>query len=354
MNGRIRFLAPILACTVLAAAQGHAATPLSFLPASVLFGAQPARPVCAPAFAQPAAGLSKASALLGGAPSALERMREQQVTASLAPASTPPCTALPAAPERTALVFAPLGTGALPQAFPAAPAPGEFLASRRLAVGHTTFDGQWARVSHATLGSGAVSRIGMASGLSGLARLKAVNSWANAHVRYAEDRVLFGQADYWADARETLRRRAGDCEDIAILKLQLLAAAGVPREAMFLTIARDLVRHADHALLIVRDGGTFWILDNATDVLVDAGPSADYRPIFSFGQNGKWLHGYAGQIAAAAPAQVPVPAAAMVALSASLIDAPAIAVPALDFAVLDAGAPPAAAIEPVRLALNAR
>ena len=67
---------------------------------------------------------------------------------------------------------------------------------------------------------------------------------------YVDDRVLYGEADYWATAGETLRRREGDCEDIAIVKMQLLAAHGVRREDMSLVIARDQVRGADHALLV--------------------------------------------------------------------------------------------------------
>jgi len=359
MNSRARFLAPVLACTVLVAGPAHAASTLAFLPAAILFGAQPApltrcetQPASlAPApVPPPAAFTSKAAALLGGAPSALERMREQQVSGAISPmAAACPAPAVPMV--ESALAIAPVAP--LPPAL--APAlPGEFLASRRLAIAHTAFDSQWSRVSHATLDEGMVRRMGVATpGQTVAARLQAVNAWANAHIRYAEDRTLFGTADYWASAGETLRRGAGDCEDIAILKLQLLAAMGLPRETMFLTIARDLVRHADHALLIVRDGERFWMLDNATDALIDAGPSADYRPVFSFGQNGKWLHGYASQIAAA-PVAPPVPAERGVTLSAGLIDAPALRAPQLDPQMFGGPSLDAPLAEPLRLALNVR
>ena len=363
MNSRVRFLAPVLACAVLVAGPAHAASTLAFLPAAILFGAQPAPPagcetqpaslVPAPV-PPPAAITSKAAALLGGAPSALERMREQQVSGAM-PAMAGACPTHAVPMETTALAIAPVTSPAPALApNPAPPLPGEFLASRRLAIAHTAFDAQWNRVSHATLDEGMVRRMGVAaSGQPVAARLQAVNAWANAHIRYAEDRTLFGTADYWANAGETLRRGAGDCEDIAILKLQLLAAMGLPRDAMFLTIARDLVRHADHALLIVRDGERFWMLDNATDRLIDAGPSADYRPVFSFGQNGKWLHGYASQIAAA-PVALPVPAERGVTLSAGLIDAPALRAPLLDPQMFDTPSLDAPVAEPRRLAFNAR
>jgi predicted transglutaminase-like cysteine proteinase len=124
------------------------------------------------------------------------------------------------------------------------------------------------------------------------ALLAAVNAWTNTHIRYAEDSALYGKTDYWADAPTTLHRGAGDCEDIAIVKMQLLAAAGVSRSDMYLTIARDLARHADHAMLVVRQGDKHWLLDNATSEVLDANSQADYRPIMSFSGSRKWLHGY--------------------------------------------------------------
>jgi predicted transglutaminase-like cysteine proteinase len=167
--------------------------------------------------------------------------------------------------------------------------PDDFLASKRLAVSRTGFDKQWNRVRRGTLSA---SLTGIARGNPGEATIAAVNAWANARIRYVEDRELYGQADYWADARTTLRRRAGDCEDIAIAKMALLAGAGVRREDMYLTIAHDLVRNADHALLVVKSGGRYWLLDNNIDRLLDASEANDYRPILSYSSTGKWLHGY--------------------------------------------------------------
>ena len=169
------------------------------------------------------------------------------------------------------------------------PGADDFLGSRRLAVRKTGFDMQWNRVRRGTLG---VSLTGIRGGSSSQATIAAVNSWANAKIRYVEDRQLYGQADYWADAKTTLRRRAGDCEDIAIAKMALLAGAGVRREDMYLTIARDLARNADHALLVVKSEGKFWLLDNNTDIVADASAANDYRPILSYSASGKWLHGY--------------------------------------------------------------
>lgn len=240
---------------------------------------------------------SKTSAILGGAPSKLELISSQQ---GAQPARSSPGLAgnrlEPAAggvhcQQLARLRSAAPFTGAVART----PAnPDNFLGSARLPLRRTSFDAQWDRVRTVGLSSGALSSLAaVRTGTPDRATLAAVNAWSNRQVRYQEDRDLFGQADYWATASSTLRRGAGDCEDIAIVKMQALAALGVPRSDMYLTIARDTVRNADHALLVVRLEGKYWLLDNATDTPLDAAVSYDYRPIMSFSTSGKWLHGYA-------------------------------------------------------------
>lgn len=169
------------------------------------------------------------------------------------------------------------------------PGTGDFLASHRLAVTQTAFDGPWNRVRAGRLPAGVVQPL---AALGGNARLAAVNAWANHRIRYVEDSEQYGRADFWAPAATTLMARAGDCEDIAIVKMQMLAALGVDQADMFLTVARDRVRNQDHALLIVKSEGRFWLLDNATDTLLDASQSNDYLPILTFSGSNKWLHGF--------------------------------------------------------------
>ena len=176
---------------------------------------------------------------------------------------------------------------------PVPSAPGDFLASKRLLIRHTSFDRDWNRVRGSGLSKNAAkSVVPLAGGGPSAATLTAVNRWTNSSIHYAEDRQLYGQADHWATAGETLRRREGDCEDIAIVKMQLLAAYGVKREDMSLVIAHDLARDADHALLVVKLDGRMWLLDNSTDQVLDAAQAYDYRPILSFSEGKKWIHGY--------------------------------------------------------------
>lgn len=254
--------------------------------------------------AAPNAMLSKSAAILGGRVSKLDLIAAQQgpqadlpagAVAGFAAAAVQPrmdAGQVPAAQGINCVAFA--RAAASPRNFQAGQRPDplgseDFLASRRLAVAKTTFDPAWERVSTGRVPSGVVHPM---AGLSGQARLAAVNAWANDHIRYAEDRDLYGRADFWAPAAATIMTGAGDCEDIAIVKMQMLAALGVDRSDMFLTVARDRVRNTDHALLIVKADGKFWMLDNATNMLLDASQNYDYLPVLTFSQGNKWLHGF--------------------------------------------------------------
>lgn len=232
------------------------------------------------------------AALISRAPvrtlSALDRMRMQQGEALVAPATVG---------EQPVLSIECAGLTAVTRVAPDQK-PGvstrslAFLHSRILPVSTTAFDADWRRVSHADAGAmrGAVAAIGGTS--AGRARIAGVNAWVNRKVAYTPDAKLYGKADHWATARETLARGKGDCEDYAIAKMAILAALGVPRSDMYLTIARDLVRQDDHAVLIVKHEGRSLLLDNATDELVDGDAANDYRPILSFSADRRYLHGY--------------------------------------------------------------
>lgn len=172
----------------------------------------------------------------------------------------------------------------------------DFLGSVALRVQRTPLDGAWAQSTAPLHGLGAGRAGALLASISTKApreKIETVNSWVNRHIRFSSDMALYGRADFWATADQTLNRMSGDCEDIAILKRQLLAPAGIPTSRMFLMITRDLVRRADHAVLVVETSEGPMLLDNSTDQLLDASKSNAYQPIFTFGANGKWLHGYA-------------------------------------------------------------
>jgi predicted transglutaminase-like cysteine proteinase len=173
------------------------------------------------------------------------------------------------------------GHGLAPAAFSTIP----------LAVNHTHFDARWSRVLHSGIGATAISR--QASHLGGKARLQSVNTAANRAIAYREDRANGKASDYWTNAGETLARGSGDCEDYAIAKMQLLLNAGVPSSDIFMVIGNDLTLGSAHAMLVVHQGGKFWVLDSLTNEIRPSESYTDFRPVLSFGAKGAWVHGYA-------------------------------------------------------------
>lgn len=257
---------------------------------------------------------SKAAQIIGGA-SALDAIRAQQAGAPTSHplfSSTPPKKFEPAAapvPQRSAgcaigaSPFASVGPIDLGQPafasrkaaqpfYAAAPRKDLVLGSRMVPIARTIFDAQWQRVgaNRANL-SATLVRVGGKDGQRS-ELVASVNRWVNREITHAEDIDLFGKSDYWADAATTLRLGKGDCEDFALLKMELLASAGVSRDDMVLTLARDLIRRRDHAVLLVKDGDGWLMLDNVGSAPLDASQSHGYRPVMSLGAKQSWLHGY--------------------------------------------------------------
>lgn len=235
------------------------------------------------------APVNKSAAILGTQLSALDRIRLSQTGMAAQDAAFAP-TPAPALTGRDCSSTSASQRFALP-ASQVAPA-GEYLGSRRIEIGKSKFDDDWNRVAKRGLSRSQAHRAIGRGSESASVLLDKVNRWVNSNIAYREDRNLFNKADYWADARSTLRSRKGDCEDLAILKMQLLAALGIDRDDMYLTITRDLVRNADHAVLIVNDGDRFFLLDNTTDEVLAAEAPLDYRPVLSFSRKKTWIHGY--------------------------------------------------------------
>ena len=68
--------------------------------------------------------------------------------------------------------------------------------------------------------------------------------------------------------------------------------AGFADRDLYLVVLRDLVRRADHAVLVVRAAGHMYVLDNGTDELLDSESVRDYRPILTFAAGATFTHGY--------------------------------------------------------------
>lgn len=93
-----------------------------------------------------------------------------------------------------------------------------------------------------------------------LEQLFSINHYANDRVAWTPDSELYGKDEHWA-----LPMDRGDCEDIALLKRQLLARAGWPITSLLITVVEDRVASSErHAVLTVRTDRGEMILDNRT------------------------------------------------------------------------------------------
>jgi predicted transglutaminase-like cysteine proteinase len=89
-----------------------------------------------------------------------------------------------------------------------------------------------------------------------------------------------------------MARRSGDCEDYAIVKMQLLRNAGVGPTDMFMVIGNDNSLGSVHAMLLVREAGRMWVLDSLSDRILPSEDYGEFRPMLSFGSTGTWVYGY--------------------------------------------------------------
>ncbi|KRB32885.1 transglutaminase [Mesorhizobium sp. Root695] len=135
------------------------------------------------------------------------------------------------------------------------------------------------------------SMISAAQGKGFSEKLSFVNSSVNRLIAYRKDSVVYGKLDYWAKPSEILERRAGDCEDFAILKMTALLRAGIPTQSMALVVLQDRKRGFFHAVLSVSTGSGTFILDSLSNSVVRDSDLPDYVPLYSFSTDRAWIHG---------------------------------------------------------------
>ncbi|MES0885240.1 transglutaminase-like cysteine peptidase [Roseibium sp. SCP14] len=128
-------------------------------------------------------------------------------------------------------------------------------------------------------------------GKSFFVKLQTANALVNRVIAYQEDQVTYRRLDYWATSAETTRRGVGDCEDFAILKYNLLLAAGVPEKSMSLVVLKDMKRDLYHAVLAVSTNKGHYILDNVVNRVYLDRENSHYQPLYSFSADRSWLHG---------------------------------------------------------------
>ena len=74
--------------------------------------------------------------------------------------------------------------------------------------------------------------------------------------------------------------------------MHALKQLGVSERDLFLTVGQDTAVRRPHAVLLLRAGGRFWVLDNRSDRPIPDSQFRDFTPMISFRADGKsWLHG---------------------------------------------------------------
>lgn len=102
-----------------------------------------------------------------------------------------------------------------------------------------------------------------------LAELDRVNRAVNAEIAPITDQELYGVEELWTYPTEG----KGDCEDYVLVKRKRLIEAGWPRQALLITVVRDLKGDGHAVLTVVTDRGDY-ALDNQAD---------DIKPWFETG-----------------------------------------------------------------------
>ena len=233
---------------------------------------------------------AKSEAILGGAPSRLAAILSEQKSIP-APAGAAQAALQPASFSTPSRSYPVLRDTGMRSAAASTGRPDVF-GSVALTLRRTPLDRKWSKVARAGVTGAAASFAASLREDDELDRIEAVNRYVNRRVHFVDDSRQYGRQDLWTAASETLRRGRGDCEDYAIAKLQMLRAAGVSEGDLYLVIVKDLVRRADHAVLVVRSDGRFLVLDNGTDAVLNAESIRDYRPVLTFASKGAWTHGY--------------------------------------------------------------
>ena len=180
------------------------------------------------------------------------------------------------------------------------PASPDVFGTVALNAGVTFYDARFRRVASTDARDPLVERLAAgAAGLDPIAKLKLIQGEVNQRIRWAHDLDNMGVADFWANAGETLRRGTGDSEDIAIVKMQALKAAGFDPKDLYISIGRHSTRGA-HILLLARTATGFFALDDGVQGILPAGQVARFTPIMTIGQGMSWIHGRRiGKVAAA-------------------------------------------------------
>ncbi len=128
-------------------------------------------------------------------------------------------------------------------------------------------------------------------GYDPLQQLERVNRLINASITYRSEGGSGASRDHWQSFAETVKEKSGDCEDFVIAKHALLRRMGFSPDDLYVSVLKDTARDLHHAVLVVRLGENFFVLDNLTDRVRTDEVYPQYRPLYTFTERSVWLHG---------------------------------------------------------------
>ena len=158
-------------------------------------------------------------------------------------------------------------------------------------AGVTFYDARFRRVALADRNDPAVLAIAeRLRGLSPAQQLATVQAEVLSRVKWSSDLDNMRVADFWSNAGETLVRGTGDSEDIAIVEMQALKAAGFNPRDLYISIGRQKPIGA-HIVLLARTAEGFMVLDDRVGRPMLAQNRGQFTPILTIGQGKSWIHG---------------------------------------------------------------
>jgi predicted transglutaminase-like cysteine proteinase len=116
---------------------------------------------------------------------------------------------------------------------------------------------------------------------SGLVQIEIANRAVNGAIHYVSDLAQHGAIDVWSAPLASLSTGRGDCEDYAIAKYVLLREAGVSENDLRILLVRDKSVNEDHAVLAVRNAGSWVMLDNRRSALATDGDLSYFIPLYA-------------------------------------------------------------------------
>jgi predicted transglutaminase-like cysteine proteinase len=153
---------------------------------------------------------------------------------------------------------------------------------------HPTFNNGQARTANARAAERWANLRATLEDSPRLEQIRAINAFFNTWP-YKEDRDNWGVEDYWATPGEFMER-SGDCEDYVIAKYFALRDLGLTPDDLRIAGVWNLRVNQGHALLLVKDGDTTWVLDN---LAVEPAPETafqNYIPRYYANELFMWTH----------------------------------------------------------------